>query len=118
MSGKTRYIPAPVRRLVEKRDGGRCTYRNPHGRRCTKRHDLEFHHKGPFGRGGDHTPENLALMCRTHNTLLAEHDYGEEVMASFRRSGGRVSEAMAAYGSGGATPAQRGVPGELIVIPH
>jgi hypothetical protein len=50
---KSRYIPAAVRRFVEKRDGGRCTYRDKHGRRCTKRHDLEFHHRKPFGLGGE-----------------------------------------------------------------
>jgi hypothetical protein len=60
----SRHIPAAVRRFVQKRDGGRCTYRDRWGRRCTKKHDLEFHHKGAFGRGGDHSPENVALMCR------------------------------------------------------
>jgi hypothetical protein len=82
---KSRYIPAAVRRFVEKRDGGRCAYRDKHGRRCTKRHDLEFHHRKPFGLGGDHRPEGLALMCRTHNALLAEQDFGKEKMARYRR---------------------------------
>jgi hypothetical protein len=85
--GKSRYIPAAVRRLVAKRDGGRCTYKDRHGRRCGKRHDLEFHHLRPFGLGGDHTPEGLALMCRTHNALLAEEDFGKEKMALHRRRG-------------------------------
>ena len=111
LAPKSRRIPAPVRRAVEKRDGSRCAYRDKQGRRCGKRHDLEFHHRRPFGLGGDHTPENLALMCRAHNTFLAEHDYGEEVMERFRRPASRVSEAMAVYGSGGPTPAQWGSPG-------
>ena len=80
----SRHIPAAVRRLVHERDGGRCAYRDPYGRRCDKRHDLEFHHKRPFARGGDHTPANLTLLCSAHNTLLAEQDYGEDVMARFR----------------------------------
>jgi 5-methylcytosine-specific restriction endonuclease McrA len=83
---KSRHIPAAVRRAVEKRDGGRCTYRDTQGRRCGKRHDLEFHHREPFGCGGDHRPENLALMCGTQNALMAEHDYGKEVMWRHRRS--------------------------------
>ena len=70
----SRHIPAAVRRLVHERDGGRCAYRDKHGLRCAKRHDLEFHHKHPFARGGDHSPANLALMCRAHNALLAEQD--------------------------------------------
>jgi hypothetical protein len=85
---KSRHIPAPVRRFVEKRDGGRCTYSNKHGRRCTKRHDLEFHHVRPFGRGGDHSPEGIVLMCRTHNQLLAEQEYGREKMTRHRRRAG------------------------------
>jgi hypothetical protein len=100
---KSRYIPAPVRRFVERRDGGRCTYRDKRGRRCTRRHDLEFHHRGAFGRGGDHSPENLALMCRTHNALLAERDYGKERMARHRRprpSGDHVAEPLAVFAAG------------------
>ncbi len=80
----SRHIPATVRRVVHERDGGRCAYRDKYGRRCDKRHDLEFHHKRPFARGGDHSPANLTLMCRAHNTLLAEQDYGEDLRARFR----------------------------------
>jgi hypothetical protein len=97
-----RRIPAAVRRAVHERDGGRCTYTDGRGRRCSKRHDLEFHHREPFGLGGAHSPKNVALVCRTHNVLLAEQDYGMEVMAPFRRSPSRVSEPGAVCG---ATPA-------------
>jgi 5-methylcytosine-specific restriction endonuclease McrA len=94
---KSRYIPAPVRRTVEKRDGGRCTYEDRHGRRCTKRHDLEFHHRRPFGRGGEHSPEVLCLMCKPHNALMAEQDYGKEVMARYRRGARRGPESAASH---------------------
>jgi 5-methylcytosine-specific restriction endonuclease McrA len=99
---KARHIPAPVRRTVYERDGGRCTYEDEKGRRCTSRHRLEFHHDKPFGRGGHHSLRNLRLMCHTHNTLLAEQDYGKEVMAHCRRSASasRVSERVAVYGAG------------------
>jgi hypothetical protein len=82
---KTRHIPAAVRRAVHERDGSRCTFKDEKGRRCTKRHDLEYHHRKPFGRGGDHSPENVALSCRAHNALMAEQDYGKETMARVRR---------------------------------
>jgi hypothetical protein len=82
---KTRHIPAAVRRAVHERDESRCTYRDKSGRRCTKRHDLEFHHRQPFGQGGDHSAKNLALVCRAHNALMAEQDFGKEVMARHRR---------------------------------
>jgi len=94
---KSRHIPAAVRRIVHRRDGGRCTYRDARGRRCTRRHNLEFHHRNPFGRGGEHSPKNLALMCRAHNALLAELDFGKEKMARFRPSASRVSEPVTVY---------------------
>ena len=99
MSPKSRHIPAAVRRIVHERDRGQCAYRDKRGRRCSKRHDLEFHHKEPFGRGGDHSPGNLTLMCRAHNTFLAEHDYGKEVMARFRASASGSSAPVDVYGS-------------------
>lgn len=47
---------------------------------------LEARH--PFGLGGDHRLENIQLMCHAHNAYVAEHDYGREAMARFRRSDG------------------------------
>ena len=81
------------------RDGGRCAYRDEDGLRCARRHDLEFHHKQPFAYGGDHSPANLTLMCRAHNTLLAEQDYGKDVMARFRAATSRACEPVDAYGA-------------------
>jgi len=96
---KSRRIPAPVRRAVHERDGDRCTYRDRHGRRCPRRHSLEFHHEAtPFGKQGHHTPGNVRLMCRVHNLLRAEEEYGEEVIARFRRFPSRVSEQVADNG--------------------
>ena len=96
----SRHIPAAVRRTLWERDGGRCTYVDAHGRRCKARERLEFHHHGtPFGRGGDHSPENIQMACRTHNALMAELEYGKEKMARYRRraSVGSVSESVAVY---------------------
>jgi len=59
------------------------------GRRCTARHELEYHHRHPFGRGGDHSVANLSLACRCHNGYLAEVDYGREAIARHRRPGTR-----------------------------
>ena len=36
-----RAIPAPVRRVVWKRDGGQCTFRGTDGKRCPERHRLQ-----------------------------------------------------------------------------
>ena len=82
----SRHVPAAVRRAVRKRDQGRCRFVDEQGRRCTERHRLEFHHRHPFGMGGDHSPGNISLMCAAHNRYLAEHDYGQ---AAIPRNSGR-----------------------------
>jgi hypothetical protein len=86
-SPTTRRIPAAVRRAVYERDGGQCRYEDEHGRRCTARERLEYHHRRPFAHGGDHSVANIALACRCHNGYLAEVDYGREAIARHRRSG-------------------------------
>jgi 5-methylcytosine-specific restriction endonuclease McrA len=107
----SRHIPAAVRRAVYARDGGRCTFRDKNGRRCAKRHDLEFHHKKPFGRGGDHSPSNVTLLCKMHNTLMAELDYGKDVIDRFRASAGRSRMPVDAYGDPIAVQARSRAPG-------
>jgi hypothetical protein len=99
-SAASRYIPAAVRRFVAERDGMRCRYVDEQGRRWSERHRLEFHHRHPFGLGGDHRPDGLQLLCRSHNQLLAEHDYGSDAIARHRRavasaSAGRAPTATA-----------------------
>lgn len=85
---RSRHIPNDVRREVADRDGERCAFVAPDGRRCESRARLEFdHHPVPFGRGGEHTPENLRLLCRAHNAWTAERDYGRAVIhAQARRA--------------------------------
>ena len=105
-SPSSRHIPAALRRAVSERDGNRCRYVDEQGRRCPERKRLEYHHRLPFGLGGDHSPANIRLMCRAHNNYLAEHDYGREAIARHRRSGNQASEAAAVYSAGGTlTPA-------------
>jgi hypothetical protein len=90
-SPSSRHIPAAVRRAVWERDGGRCRYVDAAGRRCSERRRLEYHHRRPFGLGGDRSPLNICLMCRAHNRYMAEQDYGRETMARHSRSGKPVS---------------------------
>jgi len=86
-SPASRHIPAAVRRAVLERDGSRCGYIDQRGLRCSERHKLEFHHRHPFGMGGDHGVENVGLLCRAHNLLLAERDYGTSALSRRHRSG-------------------------------
>jgi hypothetical protein len=81
----TRYVPAPVRREVYARDGGRCAFRSADGMRCRETRFLELHHFTPYARNGATTADNLALYCRAHNALAAEGDFGHAFMV--RRSG-------------------------------
>jgi hypothetical protein len=94
-STSSRRIPAAVRRAVRERDQGRCCYLGEGGRRCSDGGRLEYHHRRPFGLGGDHSPQNIGLACRLHNLYLAEHDYGREAIARYRRSPKPVSSLRA-----------------------
>jgi 5-methylcytosine-specific restriction endonuclease McrA len=78
-------VPAAVKRAVWERDGGRCTYVSPDGRRCESRWQLEYDHVEAAARGGPSTVENSRLRCRPHNLLHAEDTFGREHMARFRR---------------------------------
>jgi hypothetical protein len=81
----SRYVPAEVRRVVYRRDGGQCRFIDGDGRRCSERHRLEYHHQHAYGLGGGSDVDNICLMCDEHNRYLAELDYGKEVMERYRR---------------------------------
>ena len=91
----SRHIPAAVQRAVRERDGDRCRYVDEQGRRCPERNRLQFHHRHPFGLGGEHSVGNIRLMCRAHNAYLAECDYGREAIASHRRPRSQASTGIA-----------------------
>jgi hypothetical protein len=78
----SRYIPRAVVREVHERDGEQCTFVSSDGKRCRERGYLELHHRDPFARGGEATAANLTLLCRCHNSLLAERDFGAGFMRS------------------------------------
>ena len=73
---RSRHIPAPVRRAVWLRDGGRCAFASALGRRCNERVSLEFHHREPYAIGGEATVANISLRCRAHNVYEAKLAFG------------------------------------------
>jgi len=73
---RTRHIPIALQDKVMLRDKQRCTYVSDDGRRCDCSHDLEIHHEHAFAKGGKHEIGNLRLLCRAHNALLAEQEFG------------------------------------------
>ena len=71
----SRDVPAHVRRVVWKRDGGQCGFSGKSGR-CTERRYLEWHHLHPFGHKGPATVDNISLRCRAHNVYESELVFG------------------------------------------
>jgi 5-methylcytosine-specific restriction endonuclease McrA len=80
-----RYVPVALRRAIWKRDLGRCTFKDARGHRCRERAGLEIHHEHAFAFGGASSLDNLRLLCRAHNALLAERDFGREHMVRVKR---------------------------------
>lgn len=69
-----------LKNQVWKRAEGKCQYQN-----CSSTHLLEVEHIIPKGRGGNHDLSNLALFCRSHNTLSAIEAYELKQMEMFLR---------------------------------
>ena len=69
-AGKRVYIPAPLRKAVWFRSGGRCEFMRD-GRRCTSRWRLETDHITPLALGGANHLDNLRICCWHHNQLQA-----------------------------------------------
>lgn len=64
-------IPSAIRRHLFQKAQNCCQYQSPlTGKMCGSRYQLQIDHIQPLAKGGANTPENLRLLCRTHN--LAE----------------------------------------------
>ena len=90
------YIPAPVRRTVRARDGGRCTFVSESGHRCGTRRHLQFDHIITRARGGKPTVENTRLCCWAHNQLEADRVFGTAFMDGKRAAGRQATAERAA----------------------
>jgi hypothetical protein len=82
---KTDAVPAPVKREVWKRAGGRCEWKLHSGERCGSTTRLEYDHITPRAHGGPSTIDNVRLACREHNLLAARQVFGDPWMDRFRR---------------------------------
>jgi len=108
----SRHVPADVARAVRERDGERCAYVAPSGRRCDGRRRLEFdHYPIPFAAGGPTTVENLQLRCRAHNGYSAALFFGpmrEYLSEAARTEGGEPpAPSIPSIRSGTGNPAER-----------
>lgn len=84
-SSNSRYIPVATRDKVYIKHEGRCCYVSPQGVRCSAKEHLEFDHVKPHALGGDSSEDNIRLLCRSHNQLMAERTFGKDFMASKRQ---------------------------------
>jgi 5-methylcytosine-specific restriction endonuclease McrA len=96
---RSRAIPAAIRREVWKRDSGRCAFTDDRGKRCSSSRAVEYHHIHPYGKGGGHEGENIALRCRAHNQHQADLDFGRGFM-DCRREGRTPSIPRGMFGDG------------------
>lgn len=85
-TGVKRAISTVLRRRVIRRAGGQCEYTHQ-GRRCSSRFQLEADHVIPKAKGGSDNLENLRCLCRSHNQMMAEQEFGPSFMARRRRAG-------------------------------
>ena len=86
-ASSSRHIARAVAREVFLRDQGQCSFVGSNAKRCCERGLLELHHVVPFARGGEASVENIRLVCRAHNSLLAEQDFGRAHVRSKRARG-------------------------------
>lgn len=86
-------VTRAVRDAVIRRDGGRCTFVDRNGERCTETIALQVDHVRPRALGGSNNTSNLRAMCPAHNRLLAERTFGRDVVE-------RAIEAARAAGRG------------------
>jgi hypothetical protein len=75
------YVPRSTRRNVAARDGLRCCWTDDTGRRCNSRAWLEHDHEVPRGKGGGSEEGNVRSLCRAHNRLEAERQFGRQHVA-------------------------------------
>ena len=101
------HTPNDTMRQIVARDGLRCTFVGSDGQRCTARKFIQLHHEDPWARGGRETVDNLRILCASHNRLLAERDFGRELVADRIAKSTRVARGRVADGPSSAGPSER-----------
>jgi hypothetical protein len=66
----TYRVPAAEKHEAVGRDGGRCTFHDSLGKRCTNERWLHLHHIKPRHQGGGNESENLTTLCSAHHDLV------------------------------------------------
>jgi hypothetical protein len=74
-------IDRETRRAVASRDGLRCAWVGRDGERCSATAWLELDHQQPRAKGGTSDANNVRVLCRAHNQLAAELEFGQEAIS-------------------------------------
>ncbi len=99
----TQDIPPAIRRLVWRRDHGRCVVPG-----CRAARGLEVHHVHYRTHGGKHEPRNLAVVCFGHHQAIHAGRliiHGEAPALTFTHADGRPYGAPPPLTSASASPA-------------
>jgi len=80
-----RPLVASQKHPVFARDGGRCTYIDISGHRCTNQRWLHLHHIRPVSLGGSDNPENLTTLCASHHDLVHQLSFPLEHQVNWLR---------------------------------
>jgi hypothetical protein len=76
MNVRPSYYSVEIKNKLWKEAGASCQYIDHNsGRRCEARFHLEIDHCKPLAIGGTSNIENLRLLCRTHNLLMARRTF-------------------------------------------
>lgn len=77
---KVHLAATPQRSTIQWANGA-CSFTDPvTGRVCGSRYQIEIDHIVPKAMGGGDEPGNLRCLCRKHNQLMAEIEFGREFM--------------------------------------
>lgn len=76
-TNSSKSIRPSSRNSTFKRSKGCCEFRDAiTGRVCGSRFQVQIDHRYPRALGGTNAPENLRVLCRTHNLLMARRLIG------------------------------------------
>ncbi len=83
-NGKRVALPAAIKRSVQERDQGACTFVHPIYGRCENRRWTELHHTVEVSRGGVHAVDKLTTLCSEHHRM--QHDHEKWSRTSFSKT--------------------------------
>ena len=87
---RERWMPLRASAVANAVANARCVKRRPAS--CVRGPDP---HGVPFARAGEHTADNIVLLCSAHNALRAERDDGREfVQARITRASRPIAVAQ------------------------